>query len=65
MAYAGYDRHDGDVNIATCDGKYVVTADRYKAVGKLHDKTGRAEADNIFGVTKTAAKFVLPQKTYF
>ena len=62
MAYAGYDRHDGDVNIATCDGKYVVTADRYKAVVKLQDKTCRAQTDKILGVTKSEA---FPQKTYF
>ena len=61
----GNDRHDRNIQISAGMGENIITADGNKAVGKLHDKTCRAEADNIFGVTKTAAKFVFPQKTYF
>lgn len=43
-----YDRHHGDIQIASGDRKYIVAADRHQTVGKLHDKPAVPEADNIF-----------------
>jgi len=42
----------------------MIAADGNKTVGKLHDKSCRAKADNIFGITKTAAKLPFSQKAH-
>ena len=53
LAHTGDDGHDGDIDIAAGDGKDIVAADRHEAVCELHDKSGRAEAENVFRVSRT------------
>ena len=42
-----------DIDIAAGDGKDIVAADRHEAVGELHDKSGRAEAENVSRMFRT------------
>lgn len=65
LAYAGNDRHDRDVDVASGAGEYMVAADGHQAVGQLHDKTGGSQADNIFCVGHTGGKFIFPEKMDF
>ena len=53
LAHTGDDGHDGDIDIAAGDGKDIVAADRHEAVGELHDKSGRAEAENVSRMFRT------------
>ena len=53
LANTGVDGHDGDIDIAAGDGKDIVAADRHEAVCELHDKSGSAEAEDIFRVPGT------------
>ena len=60
-----YDRHHGDIQIASGDRKYIVAADRHQTVGKLHDKTCGSEADNIFCPPSAVTDLFSGQKTDF
>ena len=62
---AGYDRHHRDIQITTGDRKYIVAADRYQTVGKLHDKTGSSQTDNIFCPVPAVTDLFPGQKTDF
>ena len=53
LAHTGDDGHDRDIDIAAGDGKDIVAADRHEAVGELHDKSGRAEAENVSRMFRT------------
>ena len=59
LAHAGNDRHDRDVHIAAGHGQHIVAADRHEAVCELHDKSGRAEAEDIFRVSGTFRDLIL------
>ena len=51
LTYTGYDCHYGYVYIATGYRQYVIAADRYQAVGKLHNKASGSKTDNIFAIS--------------
>ena len=59
LAHTGDDGHDGDIDITAGDGKNIVAADRHEAVCELHDKSGRAEAEDIFRVSGTFRDLIL------
>ena len=59
LAHTGDDGHDGDIDIAAGDGKDIVAADRHETVCELHDKSGSAEAEDIFRVSGTFRDLIL------
>ena len=65
LTHARYNRHNRDVNITAGHREYVVAADRDKAVGQLHDKSGGTETDNIFRIACTLRNFIFPHKAHF
>ena len=57
LANAGYNRHDGKINISTNAGKNGIAANGDETVGELHYKTCTAESYNVFGIRCACAKF--------
>ena len=57
LADAGNDSHNRDVDISACDREHTVAADADQAVGKLHDKTGGSQADNVGSAGAAGADF--------
>ena len=62
LAHTGDDGHDGDIDIAAGDGKDIIAADRHEAVCELHDKSGRAEAEDILRMSGTFRDLIFMKK---
>ena len=64
LANTGYNSHDRDINITSCNGKNIIAADTYQAVSQLHDKSGRPQTDDIPGMSGALRNLIYMNPSY-